>query len=140
MPGRAIIVASFAGDALFAATAVPAALGVDALDGAATATALGLFFVSLLVWMWTLVAAIARSTHGDDIVVSNLFGTVGGAPARVRWLLFGSLALCIVLAAATAAADPFGVLVPMLPLGFVGCWAARHGTFPARRTTGARSS
>jgi hypothetical protein len=134
MPGRAIVVSSFGGDALFAVTAIPAALGADAFDGAATGTALALFFVSLAVWAWALVLALARSAAGDDIVVSNLFGTVGGAPSRVRLLLFGSLALCVVIAAATAAADPFGVLVPMLPLGLVGLWAARHGTFPARTT------
>jgi len=35
--------------------------------------------------------------------------------------------------AATALAEPFGVLVPMLPLGLLGLWGARHGVFPPRR-------
>ena len=38
------------------------------------------------------------------------------------------------VAAATAAAEPFGILVPMLPLGLLGLWGARHGVFPPRRT------
>ena len=36
------------------------------------------------------------------------------------------------IAAGTAAWEPFGVLVPMLPIGLAGIWAARHGTFPPR--------
>ena len=55
------------------------------------------------------------------------------APKRVRVQLFGSLAVCLAVTAATALAEPFGVLVPMLPLGLLGLWGARHGVFPPRR-------
>ena len=125
--------ASWVGNAVFAGTAIPAALGVESFEGPAILTALVLFFLSLGVWTWAFVVAIARSTQGDDIVVANLFGTIGDAPRAVRWHLFGSLGACLVITIATAASDPFGVLVPMLPLGFIGLWAARHGTFPPRR-------
>ncbi len=138
MPGRAIIVASWLGDVVFLVPAVPAALGVDAFDGVAIAVTLVLFFVSLAVWAWAFAVAIARSAQGDDVVVANLFGTIGGAPRSVRAHLFGALGLCVLITIATAAANPFGVLVPMLPLGFVGLWAARHGTFPPRATSGPR--
>jgi hypothetical protein len=134
--GRVIVVSSWVADVVFAAVAIPAALGVDALDTAAIAVALGLFAVSLPVWTWAFGTAVVRSTQGDDVVVANLFGTVGGAPRDVRWHLFGSLGVCVAIAAGTAIADPFGVLVPMLPLGFVGLWAARYGTFPPRRDGG----
>jgi cadmium resistance protein CadD (predicted permease) len=133
LPGRSVIVASWLGNVVFACTAIPAALGVDAFDAPAVATALGLFFVSLGIWTWAFVLALGRSARGDDIVVANLFGTIGGASRPVRWHLFGSLTVCLLITVATAAADPFGVLVPMLPLGFVGLWAARYGTFPPRR-------
>lgn len=133
MPGRVIIVSSWVGNIVFAGTAIPAALGVESFDGPAIMTALVLFFVSLGIWTWAFVVAVARSTQGDDIVVANLFGTIGDAPRAVRWHLFGSLGACLLITIGTAAADPFGVLVPMLPLGFVGLWAARHGTFPPRR-------
>jgi hypothetical protein len=133
VPGRWIIVASWTQNAIFAATAVPVALGADSLESAAVGTALALFAVSLFVWAWSFAVAFARSTQGDDIVVANQYFTAGGAPREVRLHLFGSVLLSVVLAAGTAAADPFGVLVPMLPLAFVGLWAAQHGTFPPRR-------
>jgi hypothetical protein len=40
--------------------------------------------------------------------------------------------VCLAIAAGTAAWEPFGVLVPMLPVGLAGVWAARYGTFPPR--------
>jgi hypothetical protein len=138
LPGRSIIVASWIGNVVFAVTAIPAALGVESFDGPAIAAALVLFFVSLGVWTVAFVVALSRSAQGDDIVVANLFGTIGGASKAVRWHLFGALGVCLLLAIVTAAANPFGVLVPMLPLGFVGLWAARHGTFPPRRNPAPR--
>ncbi len=138
MTGRGIIVASWAGNVIFLVTAVPPALGLSAFDGVAVGTALALFFVSLGVWAWAFAVAVARSAQGDEIVVANLFGTIGDAPRVIRLHLFGSLVACIVIAIGTAAANPFGVLVPMLPLGFVGLWAARHGTFPPRPAPGPR--
>ncbi len=135
MTGRPIVVCSWAGTAMFLATAVPAAAGVDGLEDLAVIVAVVLFFASMLVWGWAFAVAVARSAQGDDIVVANLFGTMGAAPRALRWRLFGSLGVCVLVAAGTAASNPFGVLVPMLPLGFVGLWAARHGTFPERRDT-----
>ena len=136
MTGRWIVVASWVGNGVFAAAVVPAAAGIDSLEGVAISVSLALFFTSLLVWSWVFMMAVARSAQGDDIVVANLFGTMGDAPRELRWHLFGALAVSVVIAAATAFANPFGVLVPMLPLGFVGSWAARHGTFPERRDLG----
>jgi hypothetical protein len=132
MSGRRIILASWIGDALFAVTAIPHALGVDGFEGPAIGMALSLFGVSLVVWPWVFAVAIVRSSQGDDLVVASLFLTIGDAPREVRRQLFGALGVCVLLGAATAVANAFGVLVPMLPLGFVGLWAARHGTFPPR--------
>ena len=137
-PGRAIVRASWASNVIFAVTAIPVAAGVDALDGVAVGVALALFAVSLGVWVYAFAIAVARSAQGDDVVVANLFLMQGPAPRNVRWHLFGSFAVCLVITAATAVGDPFGVLVPMLPLGFVGLWGARHGTFPARKAANRR--
>jgi hypothetical protein len=63
-----------------------------------------------------------------------MFLVQGPAPKRVRVHLFGSLGVCIAVTATTAAAEPFGILVPMLPLGLLGLWGALHGVFPPRRT------
>jgi hypothetical protein len=136
-PGHRIIAASWIGDALFAATAFPAAFGVQAFDVAAITVALGLFAISLVVWCWAFGVALARTTRGDDVVVGSLFLVQGPVPTRVRAHLFGSLGVCLVVTAVTAAGEPFGVLVPMLPLGLAGLWGARHGSFPPRRASGA---
>ena len=138
--GRGIIVASWAGDGIFLATAVPAAAGVESFDDVAVAATLVLFFLSLAIWAWAFAVAVARSAQGDDIAVANLFGTLGGAPRTVIVHLYGALTLCVLVAIGTAAANPFGVLVPMLPIGFLGLWAARHGTFPPRAVPGARQA
>jgi hypothetical protein len=131
--GERILVVSWVANGLFAVTAIPAALGVSAFDVPAIAVALGLFAISLGVWCWAFAVALARTTRGDDVVVASMFLVQGPAPKRVRVQLFGSLALCIAVVAVTAVAEPFGVLVPMLPLGLLGLWGARHGVFPPRR-------
>lgn len=136
--GRGIVVASWAGDGIFLLTAVPSAAGVESFDEVAVAVTLVLFFLSLAIWAWAFAVAVARSAQGDNIAVANLFGTLGGAPRTVIIHLYGSLTLCVLVAIGTAAANPFGVLVPMLPIGFLGLWAARHGTFPPRAVPGAR--
>ena len=132
--GRGIIVASWLGDLLFAVTAIPVALGVNALDDPAVVLALVLFFASLVVWFWALGLAAVRTTRGDDVQVWSLFLLEGRVPARVRWHLYGSFVVCLAVTIATASANPFGVLVPMYPLGLVGLWGARHGVYPPRKT------
>ena len=135
--GERIIVVSWVADALFAVTAIPAAVGVSAFDVPSIVVALGLFVISLGVWCWAFAVAIVRTTRGDDVVVASMFLMQGPAPRRVRVHLFGALGVCIAVTAVTAAAEPFGVLVPMLPLGLIGLWGARHGVFPPRRVPGA---
>jgi hypothetical protein len=132
--GRGIVVASWIGDVLFAVTAIPVALGVEALDAPSVVVALLLFFASLVVWCWALGLAAVRTTRGDDVQVWSLFLLEGRVPARVRWLLYGSFVVCLAITVGTASANPFGVLVPMYPLGLVGLWGARHGVYPPRRS------
>ncbi len=132
MRGRAIIRNSWLGNVVFAVSAIPA-LFVDGMEPIAAAVALALFAISLVVWVWAFGVAVARSSQGDDIVVGNLFLFEGQVPKDVRRHLFGSVGVCLVITAVTVSADPFGVLVPMLPIGFVGLWGARHGEFGRRR-------
>jgi hypothetical protein len=130
--GPAIIRTSWIGNVIFALTAIPAALGVDAFDPVSAITALALFAVSIGIWVWAFAIAVARSSRGDNIAVGNLFLFEGQVPKGIRSQLFSSVGVCLVITALTAAADPFGVLVPMLPVGLVGLWGARHGVFPLR--------
>lgn len=138
MPGRAIVVGSHAANGIFAVTGVPAAAGVDTFDAAALTVALASFFVAILVWIYAFGLAMLRTARGDDITVSSLFLAQGPAPASVRLHLYGAVATCIAITAGTAGAEPFGILVPMLPLGLVGLWGARHGAYPERPTRAAR--
>lgn len=132
VPGRWIFVVSWLSAVLFAVTAVPAALGVDALDALALTTTIGLFVVSFPVWIAAFGVALVRNVRGAEIAVSTLFLAEGRAPAAARWHLYGALGLSLLVAAGTAVANPFGVMVPMLQLGLIGLWGATHGRFPPR--------
>jgi hypothetical protein len=130
--GDRILVVSWASVALFVLAAVPAAAGVSALDGVAVGVPFGLFLLGTGIMVWSFLLGLARTARGDNVVVSNLYLLAGSAPRRVQAHLFGALGASIAAAAAFAAANPAVVLVPILPLGLNGLWAARHGTFPPR--------
>jgi hypothetical protein len=118
--------------ALFVLAAVPAAAGVSALDGVAVGVPFALFILGTGIMVWSFLLGLARTTRGDNVVVSNLYLLTGSTPRRVQVHLFGALAASVAAAAALAAFNPAVVLVPILPLGLNGLWAARHGTFPPR--------
>jgi hypothetical protein len=131
--GRAIVASGWIANALFAATALPAALTRDdVLVAAAIGTALLLFFVAIAAFAYAFSVAVARSARGDNVAVANLFFLQGSAPRAVQRAFLGVFLACLAIAAATAAWEPFGVLVPMLPIGLTGVWAARYGAFPPR--------
>jgi hypothetical protein len=129
--GKAIIRSSWIGNVIFAAAVVPA-IFVESVEPVAVVVSLVLFAVSLGVWFWAFGVAVVRSSQGDDIAVGNLFLFEGDVPKDVRRQLFGSVGVCLVITALSASANPFGILVPMLPIGFVGLWGARHGAFKLR--------
>jgi hypothetical protein len=130
--GVRIIQVSWISVALVAVTGL-IDLVVDAFDPIAVGVCVVLFLASLPVWVYAFGLAVVRSGRGDDIAVASLFFLAGSAPATVRNHLLGAFVASIVVAAITAWANPFVVLVPMFPLGLAGLWAARHGTFPRRR-------
>jgi hypothetical protein len=130
--GRRIIVVSWAALVLFAVVAVPDALGLHALDTTAAIVSLALFLGSLPVWLYAFGLVLVRSARGDDIAVGSWVFLIGSAPGDVRRHLMGATVVSVVLAFATAWANPFGVLVPMFSLGMAALWGARHGTYPPR--------
>jgi hypothetical protein len=139
MQGRALVRAGWAANAVFAITAVPAAItDDDTVVGVAIAVALLLFFVSIAAFVYAFAVAVARSTRGDNIVVANLFFLQGSAPRPVQRAFLWMFLACLAITGATVAWEPFGVLVPMLPIGLAGVWAARYGTFPPRPTRSRR--
>src|SRR5439155_19768537 len=84
------------------------------------------------IWHFTFAFAIVRSARGDEVGVGSLFFMNRSAPSDTRKWMIGALIASIVLAAATAWANPFAVLEPLLPLALMGLWSAKYGTFPAR--------
>lgn len=133
MTGKAIVVASWSTLAVFAVVAAPYALGVDALKTPAAVVSVVLFLASLPIWIYAFGLVLVRSTRGDDIAVASWVFLTPSAPKSIRRHLLGATGVSVVLAFATAWANPFGVLVPMLPLGCAALWGARHGVYPARR-------
>lgn len=134
--GSGLIKCSWGATVLFGVVALPAALGVSWLEGVAVAVALGEFVVSLGVWSVAFASGLARSSRGENVAVANLFLLQGSAPKVVQRHLVGSLLTSVVLAGVVASHNPFAVLLPMLSLGFMGMWGARHGTFGARDSGG----
>jgi len=127
--GRPLVIASWAGTGVFAVTALAAAAGAPKLP--ALLVALALFVASLPVSIYALAkGALRTAQNAEKVTVGGLFFLSRSAPPAVRRSLLGSLAACLVVTVATAAAEPFGVLVPVWPLGLCGAWAARHGQFP----------
>ena len=119
--------------AIFSTVAIADALGLHALNTAATVVSVTLFLASLPIWIYSFGLALVRSTRGDDIAVASWVFLTPSAPKEIRKHLLGATAVCVVVALATAWANPFSVLVPMLTLGFAALWGARHGEYPARR-------
>ncbi|MGH9035668.1 MAG: hypothetical protein ACRD0O_07870, partial [Acidimicrobiia bacterium] len=74
--------------------------------------------------------ALRTAHNAEKVTVGGLFFLSRSAPPAIRLSLLGSLAVCLVVTAVTASAEPFGVLVPVWPLALCGAWAARHGRFP----------
>ncbi|MGH8975251.1 MAG: hypothetical protein ACRD0C_18865 [Acidimicrobiia bacterium] len=137
MKGRGIVWASWVGTAVFAATALAAR--ADSPDRfvdrgplyPAMVVALALFAASLPLAIYALAKGALRTARNEEkVTVGGLFFLSRSAPPPVRLALLGSLAACLVVTAVTAAAEPFGILVPVWPLALCGVWAARHGSFP----------
>ncbi len=137
--GAAIVRASAAGTALFAATAIAGALEPGA-GVVAAAVALGLFAIGIGVFFWAYAIAVGRS-RTDAIGIGGLFflAGVGTAPTGTRRALLTALGVQVAIGLTTAALRPFtslafGVLVPLFGLALTGLFGARYGRFGPRRT------
>jgi len=144
--GAGLRKASWWGTGVFGATAGAASLALivdpkgpltGPLQAAAFAVAVLLFLAGCALFLAAYVRGVARS-RTDEVAVTTLFLLAGGVPTEVRWSLLGSLGVQVIVALGTAIARPYtslaaGALVPMYGLGLCGLWAARHGSFPARK-------
>jgi hypothetical protein len=134
--GRGILVAAWACTVPFAVSvALAVVIPGGVTEGIAVGVAVALFFVgsgvALVAFGWGLV----RSARGDDVAVANLFFLSGSAPrpVRRRFLLILLVSFVpVAISFANLEIAPYTWLALMVPVGFPGLWAARHGTFPAR--------
>lgn len=140
--GEGIVRAAWAGTAVFAATAVPAAIAPGAMGEAAAVVAMALFLAGCGLFLGAYVVAVGRS-RADELSIPGIWFLSGSAPPAVRRRLLGAVAVEAVVGVATAGARPFtslafGVLVPIWGLGLTGLWGARHGRFVPRTPSSPR--
>jgi hypothetical protein len=122
----------------FGVVSAAAAVLPEPLAYVAVPLAVALFLVGAAAFLWAYAVAIGRSRH-EVVTMGGIF-FLGGeevAPARVARRLRRALAAQVVVAVAVASARPYTalaavVLVPLLGIGLMALWGARHGRFPAR--------
>ena len=122
---------------VFVVVSVLAAAWPDTFLPLSVPVDLVLFATGCGAFLWAYARAIGRSRY-ETIAMGGLFFLGEGvAPPDVTRLLRGALGVQVVVAVTAAAVRPFtalafSVLVPMLGLGLMTLWAARHGGFPAK--------
>lgn len=109
----------------------------------AATIAIGCFSIGVVVFLWSYWTAVQRSRQ-DEISVAALYFLVDGcAPKPIARAMNAMLTVQVVASVATASirsstdGEPgstlaFGILVPMMGLGFNGLWGAMHGSFRPR--------
>lgn len=143
--GEWILRANVVGTLLFALTAtVAAVVFTTPSQWVGAITAMALFTIGVVTFLWSYWTAVQRS-RAEQIAVTQLYLLMGHvAPRRVRWIMLSVLTLQVVVATITALARPdspdgrpgsslaLGFLVPMLGFGLNGLWASTHGRFLPR--------
>lgn len=145
MPGSLIIRINLAMTTLFVIASVVAAIAFSQpWKSIAVVVSLICFAIGITVFLWGYWTAVQRS-RADEISVAAMYFLVdGAAPSSVARILNSTLAAQVVVAVATAISRSstdgkagstlaFGILVPMMGLGFNGLWASIHGSFSRRQ-------
>lgn len=134
--GAGLVLVDFVGTAALLVACVAGILATDAAGTFAAVVSGVLFAVGVALFLWGYASGVVRSKD-EQVTLGGLFFLSGTAPAVVRFRLRLALAVQVVLAVAAASIRPytavaFAVLAPMLGLGVMAAWAARHGTFSPR--------
>jgi hypothetical protein len=123
--------------AAFTLVQVVAAALPDTFSVVSVVVSLALFLAGTVAFLWGFAVGIGRSQY-EVVTLGGLFFLGDDtAPADVRRALRVLLAVQVVVAVAAASVRPFselafGILVPVLGLGLITLWAARHGEFGAK--------
>ena len=134
--GGSLVQLSFIGTG---ALLVAGLVGIVSPDGAGhfTAWVSGLLFaVGVVLFLWGYAVGVARS-RDEEITLGGLFFLSGTAPKVVRFRLRLSFLAQVAIAVVAASVRPytavaFAVLAPMLGLGAMAMWGARHGAFAVK--------
>lgn len=134
--GGGLVQLSFIGTG---ALLVAGLVGVASPEGAGNLTAWvsGLLFaVGVVLFLWGYAVGVARS-RDEQVTLGGLFFLSGTAPRVVRFRLRLAFGLQVAIAVVAASVRPytavaFAVLAPMLGLGAMALWGARHGAFTAK--------
>lgn len=141
--GQGLVNASFLGTGALLVVGVAGTLAPDEL-GEVTAVVSGILFaVGVVAFLYGYAAGVVRS-RDEQVTLGGLFFLSGTAPKVVRFRLRLALLAQTAVAVAAASIRPFtevafAVLAPMLGLGLMAAWGAKHGVFhpkePRRGTT-----
>lgn len=139
VPGRGLVVASWAGTAVLAAIVVAGIVDIDAVGPLVVFTSIVLFCSGTVAFFVAYALAVGRSRH-EVIGIGGLYFMADSAPRAVRRSMVGSFAVQVALVLVAVVAQPFSSLVftslaPIHALGLAGWWVARHGTFPRKPGT-----
>lgn len=131
--GAGLVLVDFVGTAALGVAAVAGIVAPDSAGSLTAATSGVLFLIGVGLFLWGYAMGVVRSRE-EQITMGGLFFLSGTAPKVVRFRLRMAFAAQVVLAVAAASIRPytavaFAVLAPMLGLGVMAAWAARHGTF-----------
>ncbi len=143
--GDLIVLANVVGTVVFTITAVFAAVVFSTTaQWVGAATAMSLFTVGVVAFLWSFWTAVQRS-RTEQIGVMQMYLLLGDpTPSRVRRIMSLMLLVQVTVALVTAIARSeaedgtpgtslaVGILVPMYGLGLSGLWCAFHGVFPPR--------
>jgi len=138
--GAGIVNLSFAGTGALVVVAVAGAAAPDTFGGLTALVSGVLFAVGVTMFLWGYATGVVRSRE-EQVTLGGLFFLSGTAPEVVRFRLRIALAVQVVATVAAASIRPytsvaFIVLGPMLGLGAMAMWGARHGTFFPKQDPG----
>lgn len=131
--GAGLVLVDVVGTGALLVACVAGILAPDAAGGFTVVVSGVLFAIGVALFLWGYATGVVRSKD-EQVGLGGLFFLSGTAPPAVRFRLRLAFAIQVVLAVAAASIRPytavaFAVLAPMLGLGVMAAWAARHGTF-----------
>jgi hypothetical protein len=121
----------------FAVVSLAAAAVPDVFQYVSVPLDLVLFAAGCAAFLWAYAVAVGRSRYEALTMGGVFFPGARVAPARVVRTLRLALAAQVVVAVTVASVRPFtvlafAVLAPMLGVGLMALWGARHGRFPPK--------